>query len=174
MTIRLPRVLLAATATVSAVLLTVGPANAAHRTEQDTPGDAPARLDITRYGVTNTSQRITAVIHVQNLKKTGIFQQRYYDSAFDSEPSYGVTVRRDRHGHLHVRAFRDDENGDHDIACPDVSARWQPVRNRVRTSMPVSCTNGLDFDPLNADVISIDTGDLGVKDSTKFLAVPRD
>jgi len=174
MTIRLPHVLLAVTATASVVLLAVGPADAAHRTVQDTQGDAAPRLDITRYDVRNTSTRITAVIHVRNLKKTGVFQQRYYDSAFDDEPSYGVQVHRDRHGRLHVHAFRDDENGDHDIACPQVRAHWRPVRDRVTTSMPVACTNGVAFDPLHADVVSFDPGDLGVADSTSFVKVPRD
>jgi hypothetical protein len=174
MMLRAPRALLAATATALAVLVTVTPAQAAHRTVHDTQGDAPARLDITKYDVSNTSKRITAVIHVKNLKKTGIFQQRYFDSAFDDEPSYGVQVHRDRHGHLTVHAFRDDENGDHNVPCPRVRAHWLPVRNRVTTSMPIACTNGVAFDPLHADVVSFDPGDLGVADSTAFLRVPRD
>jgi hypothetical protein len=174
MTTRLPRILVATAAALSAVALTMGPADAAHRTLHDTEGDAPARLDITRYDVRNTSQRITAVIHVKNLGKAGIFQQRYYDSAFDDEPSYGVQVQRGRHGHLHVHAFRDDENGDQDVACPHVRAHWLPGRNRVTTSLPLTCTTGVAFAPLHADVVSFDPGDLGVQDSTKFLRVPRD
>jgi hypothetical protein len=177
MTLRLPRLLIATTATAVAlmvtVLVTVTPAEAAHRTEQDTHGDAPARLDITKYDVRNTSTRITAVIHVKELKKTGIFQQRYYDSAFDDEPSYGVQVQRDRHGHLHVHAFRDDENGDHNIPCHGVRGHWLRIRNRVTTTFPVTCA-GVAFDPLHAHVVSFDPGDLGVADSTAFLEVPRD
>lgn len=174
MTLRAPHVLLAATTTALAVLVTVAPAQAAHRTVHDTQGDAPARLDITRYDVRNTSKRITAVIRVKNLKRTGIFQQRYFDSAFDDEPSYGVQVRRDRHGHLHVHAFRDDEDGDNNIPCRGVRAHWLPVRNRVTTSMPVRCADGVAFDPLHAHAVSFDPGDLGVADSTSFLEVPRD
>ena len=140
----------------------------------DTAGDAPARLDITRFTVRNTSTRIAAVIHVRNLRKTGVFQQRYYDSTFDSLLSYGVQVRRDRKGHLHVHAFRDDENGDNNISCPGVRARWLIDRDRVTTSMPVGCATGVSFDPLHVYAASFDPGDLGVADSTRSFAVQRD
>ena len=163
-----------ALATTLALLLTGAPAQAASRTVHDTAGDAPARLDITRFTVRNTSTRITAVIHVRNLRKTGVFQQRYYDSTFDSEPSYGVQVHRDRKGHLHVHAFRDDENGDNNISCPGVRARWLIDRDRVTTSMPVGCANGVSFDPLHVYAASFDPGDLGVADSTRTFAVQRD
>ena len=147
---------------------------AASRTVNDTAGDAPARLDITRFTVRNTSTRIAAVIHVRNLRKTGIFQQRYYDSTFDSLLSYGVQVRRDRKGHLHVHAFRDDENGDNNIPCRGVRARWMVHRDRVTTSMPVRCATGVAFQPLHVDAVSFDPGDLGVADSTRSFAVQRD
>jgi hypothetical protein len=174
MNVRRLLALLGAIATVVTLLLTMSPAQAARRVVGDTVGDAPARLDVTRYTVRNSSTRISAVIHVQNLKKTGILQQRYYDSAFDDEPSYGVQVQRDRHGRLHVHAFRDDENGDHNIVCRGVRARWLPVRNRVTTWMPVRCADDVAFAPLHAHVVSFDPGDLGVQDSTTFVAVPRD
>jgi len=169
---RLP--LTTALATAMGLLLTVAPAQAATRTVHDTAGDAPARLDITRYTVTNTSTRIVAVIRVQDLRKTGVFQQRYFDSTFDSLLSYGVQVRRDRKGHLHVAAFRDDENGDNNITCPGVRGHWLMRRNLVTTSMPVSCATGVAFDPLHVNAVSFDPGDLGVADSTRSFAVQRD
>jgi hypothetical protein len=175
MTLRLrPLAALAAPVTALALLLTVSPADAAHRSVPDTRDDAAARLDITRFEVRNTSARIRAVIHVQNLKKTGIFQQRYYDSTFDTLLSYGVQVHRDRHGHLHVHAFRDDENGDNTIRCRGVHARWLIHRNVVRTSMPVRCATGVAFEPLHVNAVSFDPGDLGVADSTRSFAVKLD
>jgi hypothetical protein len=164
----------AATAAALGLVFTVGPAQAATRTVRDTHGDAPARLDITRFTVRNTSTRISAVIHVRDLRRTGVFQQRYYDSAFDSEPSYGVQVHRDSKGHLHVHAFRDDENGDHDIACDGVRGRWLMGRDKVVTSMPVSCASDVSFDPLHVYAASFDPGDLGVADSTRTFRVLRD
>lgn len=164
----------AAAATSMSLLLAMAPAQAAHRTVHDTVGDAPARLDITRVRVSNTSTRISAVITVRDLRRTGVFQQRYYDSAFDSEPAYGVQVHRDRKGHLHVYAFRDDENGDHAIACPGVRARWLMLRNKVVTSMPVSCASDVSFDPLHVYAASFDPGDLGVADATRTFRVLRD
>jgi len=157
-----------------ALLVLVAPADAARRTVNDATGDAPARLDITRFTVRNTSERITAVIHVQNLRKTGFFQQRYYDSTFDSLLSYGVQVHRDRKGRLHVHAFRDDENGDNNISCPGIRAHWLIDRDVVTTSMPVSCATGVSFDPLHVYAASFDPGDLGVADSTRSFAVKRD
>ena len=167
-------VLSTALATTLGLLLTVVPAEAATRTVHDTAGDAPARLDITRYTVTNTSKRIVAVIRVKDLRKTGVFQQRYFDSTFDSLLSYGVQVRRDRKGHLHVAAFRDDENGDNNIACRGVRGHWLMDRNLVTTSMPVRCATGVAFDPLHVNAVSFDPGDLGVADSTRSFAVQRD
>ena len=174
--LRLPAVLslLAVPAATVALVLSVAPAEAAHRSVPDTRDDAAARLDITRFEVRNTSQRISAVIHVQNLKKTGIFQQRYFDSTFDTLLSYGVQVHRDRRGHLHVHAFRDDENGDNNIRCRGVHARWLIHRNVVRTSMPVRCATGVAFDPLHVNAVSFDPGDLGVADSTRSFAVKKD
>ena len=166
--------LLAGLAATSALLLVVAPADAASRTVHDTVGDASPRLDITRYTVTNTSTRLSAVIHVQNLRRTGTFQQRYFDSTFDSLLSYGVQVRRDRNGHLHVNAFRDDENGDNNIKCPGVRGHWLIDRNQVTTSMPVRCATGVAFDPLHVDAVSFDPGDLGVADATRSFAVQRD
>lgn len=168
---RLP--LVTALATTLALLLMAAPAEAARRTVHDTEGDAPARLDITRFTVRNTSTRITAVIHVQNLRKTGVFQQRYYDSTFDTLLSYGVQVRRDRKGHLHVHAFRDDENGDNNISCRGMRGHWLIDRNLVTTSMPVRCATGVSFNPLHAYAASFDPGDLGVADSTGSFAVQR-
>jgi hypothetical protein len=164
----------AAVVTAMSLLLAVAPAQAARRTVDDPVGDASARLDITRFTVRNTSTRISAVIHVRNLRRTGVFQQRYYDSAFDSEPAYGVQVHRDKSGHLHVHAFRDDENGDHPITCTGVRARWLRARNRVVTSMPVSCASDVSFDPLHVYAASFDPGDLGVADSTRTFKVARD
>lgn len=174
MTVRRRVALTAVTTTTLALLLTTAPAHAARRTVSDTVGDAPARLDITRYTVRNTTSRITAVIHVQNLRKTGIFQQRYYDSTFDSLLSYGVQVHRDRRGRLHVHAFRDDENGDNNIPCRGVDADWDVRRDRVTTTMPVRCATGVAFDPLHVNAVSFDPGDLGVADSTRSFAVQRD
>jgi hypothetical protein len=168
------RLLTLATAATCALLIGVAPAEAAQRTIHDQRGDASPRLDITRYTVTNTSARISAVIHVADLRHTGVFQQRYYDSAFDDEPSYGVQVRRDVKGHLHVHAFRDDENGDHKIPCPGVTAHWLMGRNKVTTAMPVSCANGTAFDPLHVHAVSFDPGDAGVADSTRSFRVQRD
>jgi hypothetical protein len=167
-------VLSTALATTLGLLLMAVPADAASRTVHDTEGDASARLDITRFTVRNTSKRIAAVIRVQDLRKTGVFQQRYYDSTFDSLLSYGVQVRRDRKGHLHVAAFRDDENGDNNIRCRGVRARWLIARNKVTTSMPVRCATGVAFDPLHVNAVSFDPGDLGVADSTRSFAVQRD
>jgi hypothetical protein len=164
--------LLVAVVAALALLLAVGPAEAALRTVHDTKGDAPARLDITRYDVRNTSKRITAVIHVADLRKTGVFQQRYYDSTYNSWLSYGVQVHRDRHGHLHVHAFRDDENGDNNIRCRGVSGHWLRKSNRVTTTMPVRCAKGVAFKPLHVYAASFDPGDLGVADATKSFAVP--
>ena len=48
-----------------------------------------------------------------------------------------MQVRRDRKGHLHVAAFRDDENGDNNITCPGVRGHWLMRRNLVTTSMPI-------------------------------------
>src|SRR3954466_15206002 len=59
-----------ALATTIGLLLTVAPAEAASRTVHDTAGDASARMDITRYTVSNTSKRIVAVIRVQDLRRT--------------------------------------------------------------------------------------------------------
>jgi hypothetical protein len=160
-------------ATTMVLLLAAAPAQAAHRTIHDTSGDAAARLDITTFTVRNTSDRISAVIHVRNLGKTGVFQQRYFDSASDSEPSYGVQVHRDRRGRLHVHVFRDDENGDHNIACRGVRGHWLIKGSEVRTSMPVRCATGVAFDPLHVYAASFDPGDLGVADSTKTFAVQR-
>jgi hypothetical protein len=165
--------LLTALATMLALLLTVSPAEAARRTVHDTKGDASARLDITRFTVRNTSKRISAVIHVKNLRKTGVFQQRYYDSTFDTLLSYGMQVRRDRKGHLHVHAFRDDENGDNNISCSGVRGHWLIGRNLVTTSMPVRCATGVAFNPLHVYAASFDPGDLGVADSTRSFAVQR-
>ena len=164
--------LLVATATVLA--LVAAPAEAARRSVADPVGDAPARLDITRLTVSNTSDRIRAIVHVRDLRRTGTFQQRYFDSEFDTLLSYGVQVRRDRHGRLHVHAFRDDENGDNFIACPGVRGRWLMDRDRVVTSMPVRCATGVAFDPLHVNAVSFDPGDLGVADSTRSFAVARD
>src|SRR5664279_5592418 len=166
--------LLPAAAATLALLLSAAPADAAQRTVHDPRGDAPARLDITRFTVTNTSQRISAVIHVRNLRRTGTFQQRYYDSTFDSLLSYGVQVRRDKHGHLHVNAFRDDENGDNFITCDGVRGHWLIHRNRVTTSMPVACATGVAFEPLHVNAVSFDPGELGVADSTRSFAVTKD
>jgi hypothetical protein len=166
--------LLTAMAAMLALLLTTAPAEAAQRTVHDARGDAPARLDITRFTVRNTSHRISAVIHVRDLRKTGIFQQRYYDSTFDTLLSYGVQVRRDRHGHLHVHAFRDDENGDNNIRCRGVRGRWLMHRNKVVTSMPVRCATGVAFEPLHVNAVSFDPGDLGVTDETRSFAVKKD
>ena len=163
-----------ALATTIGLLLTVAPAEAATRTVHDTTGDASARLDITRFTVSNTSKRIVAVIRVQDLRKTGVFQQRYFDSTFDTLLSYGVQVRRDRKGHLHVAAFRDDENGDNNIKCRGVRGHWLMRRNLVTTSMPVRCATGVAFDPLHVNAVSFDPGDLGVADSTRSFAVQRD
>jgi hypothetical protein len=168
------RLVLTAAVAVLAMLLTAAPSTAATKTVHDTAGDASARLDILGFKVTNTSHRITAVIHVRDLRRTGVFQQRYYDSAFDDEPSYGVQVHRDAHGHLTVHAFRDDENGDNDITCHGVRGRWLMQRNVVRTSMPVRCARGLAFDPLHVYAASFDPGDLGVADSTRTFAVALD
>jgi hypothetical protein len=156
------------------LMLTAAPADAARRTIHDARGDASARLDITRYTVTNTSARITAVIHVRDLRRTGVFQQRYFDSTFDTLLSYGVQVRRDRHGNLHVHAFRDDENGDNAIRCRGVRGHWLIHRNMVTTSMPVRCATGVAFNPLHVNAVSFDPGDLGVADSTRSFAVARD
>jgi hypothetical protein len=158
--------------TALALLLAMGPAEAALRTVHDTRGDAPARLDITRYDVRNTTKRITAVIHVRNLRKTGVFQQRYYDSTYNSWLSYGMQVHRDRHGHLHVHAFRDDENGDNNIRCRGARGHWLMHRNLVTTTMPVRCATGVAFKPLHVYAASFDPGDLGVADATKSFAVP--
>ena len=166
-------VLLAALATTLGLLLAAAPAEAASQTVNDTQGDAPARLDITQFTVHNTSKRITAVIHVRDLRRTGVFQQRYYDSDFDSLLSYGVQVRRDHQGRLHVHAFRDDENGDNNIRCRGVRAHWRLHRNVVTTSMPVRCATGVAFDPLHVYAASFDPGDLGVADSTQTFAVAR-
>ncbi len=173
---RFVRLLVLGTAltTTLGLLLTLAPAEAASRTVHDPAGDASARLDITRFTVTNTSKRIVAVIRVQDLRKTGVFQQRYFDSTFDSLLSYGVQVRRDRKGHLHVAAFRDDENGDNNITCRGVRGRWLMGRNLVTTSMPVRCATGVAFDPLHVNAVSFDPGDLGVADSTRSFAVQRD
>lgn len=157
-----------------ALLLTAAPAQAAQRTVHDARGDAPARLDITRFTVRNTSQRISAVIKVRDLRRTGTFQQRYYDSTFDTLLSYGVQVHRDRHGHLHVHAFRDDENGDNNIRCRGVRGHWLMHRNRVVTSMPVRCATGVAFEPLHVNAVSFDPGDLGVADETRSFAVAKD
>jgi hypothetical protein len=157
-----------------ALPLTAVPADAAHRSVSDATGDAPARLDITRLTVSNTSDRIRALIHVRDLRRTGVFQQRYFDSTFDTLTSYGVQVRRDRHGVLHVHAFRDDENGDNVIVCPGVRARWLRDRDRIFTSMPVRCATGVAFDPLHVNAVSFDPGDLGVADETRSFAVARD
>jgi hypothetical protein len=161
-------------ATTLGLLFMAIPADAASRTVHDTEGDASARLDITRFTVRNTSKRIVSVIRVQDLRKSGVFQQRYYDSTFDSLLSYGVQVRRDRKGHLHAAAFRDDENGDNNIRCRGVRARWLIARNKVTTSMPVRCATGVAFDPLHVNAVSFDPGDLGVVDSTRSFAVQRD
>jgi hypothetical protein len=169
------RLTLLTTAAASfSLLLTAAPAHAEQRTIHDMRGDAPARLDITKYTVTNTSARLTAVIHVRHLRKTGTFQQRYLDSDFDDEPSYGVQVRRGVHGHLHVHAFRDDENGDQNIPCPGVRGHWFIRGSKVTTSMPVACANGTAFDPLHVHAVSFDPGDLGVADSTRDFTVQRD
>lgn len=157
-----------------APLVSAGAAHAATRAVSDTEGDAPARLDITRYFVSNTSTRIRAVIRVKKLGKTGIFQQRYFDSAFDSEPAYGVQVHRDARGRLHVHAFRDDENGDHNIACDGVRGHWRIKESRVVTLMPVSCASDVSFDPLHVYAASFDPGDIGVADSTRTVRVQRD
>jgi hypothetical protein len=164
--------LVIATSTV-ALLLAAAPAQAERRTVHDTRGDAPARLDITRFTVRNTSDRISAVIRVKNLRRTGVFQQRYYGSDFDTLLSYGVQVHRDRRGHLHVHAFRDDENGDTSIRCRGVRARWLVHRDRVTTSMPVRCATGVAFQPLHVRAVSFDPGDLGVADETRFFAVQQ-
>jgi len=163
-----------ALATTLGLLFMMVPADAASRTVHDVKGDAPARLDITRFTVRNTSTRIVAVIGVHDLRKTGIFQQRYYDSNFDSLLSYGVQVSRDHKGHLHVAAFRDDENGDNNIKCRGVRGHWLIARNKVTTSMPVRCATGVAFDPLHVNAVSFDRGDLGVADSTRSFAVQRD
>ncbi len=163
-----------ALAATLAPVVAAGPAHAATRAVSDTEGDAPARLDITRYFVSNTSSRIRAVIRVKKLGKTGVFQQRYFDSAFDSEPAYGVQVRRDAKGHLHVHAFRDDENGDHDITCDGVRGHWRIKESRVVTLMPVSCASDVSFDPLHVYAASFDPGDLGVADATRTVRVARD
>lgn len=170
------RLLVLGTALVTTLglFLIVAPAEAASRTVHDTAGDASARLDITRFTVSNTSKRIVAVIRVKDLRKTGVFQQRYFDSTFDSLLSYGVQVRRDRKGHLHVNAFRDDENGDNNITCRGVRGHWLIKRNLVTTSMPVRCATGVAFDPLHVNAVSFDPGDLGVADSTRSFAVQRD
>ncbi len=165
---------LAATGLGLALALAAAPAQAAQRSVADASGDAPARLDITRFTVRNTSARISAVVHVRDLRRTGTFQQRYYDSSFDTLLSYGLQVRRDLRGHLHVHAFRDDENGDNFISCPGVRARWLMLRDRLVTSMPVACATGVAFAPLHTHVVSFDPGDLGVVDDTRFFAVQRD
>lgn len=141
------RILSTAAAAVCLVVTTgVGAANAATAANiADKHKDAAARLDVTRARVVLTAKRLTATIHVRDLRKYGAFSLVYYQPTEDWDTynehltiwRYGKKVRSHA---VVVNSLMAEASGAHyyGAGCK-VAAKWNAKKNFVRVSVARKC-----------------------------------
>jgi hypothetical protein len=125
-------------------LALVGPISSAsaERGVQDAPdGNAPARIDITRFTVDNGQRWFTMKVDVRNLREKGKFEFSYWrgvDGPTPSMRSLIIAVHRvdgETRARFFSCGFEDCIVG----SCPRLRASWRSDVDVVRVSAPQRC-----------------------------------
>jgi len=135
------RVVLFVTAVVLALVGPISSASA-ERGVQDAPdGDAPARIDITRFTVDNDQRWFTMKVDVRNLREKGKFEFSYWrgvDGPTPSMRSLIITAHRvdgETRARFYSCGFEDCIVG----SCPRLRVSWRSDLDFVRVSAPQRC-----------------------------------
>lgn len=135
------RVVLFVTAVMLALVGSVSSASAERGVEDAPDGDAPARIDITRFTVDNGQRWFTMRADVRNLRQKGKFEFSYWrgvDGPTPSSRSLIITVHRvdgETRARFFSCGFEDCIVG----SCPRLRAAWRSDLDFVRVSAPQRC-----------------------------------
>jgi hypothetical protein len=135
---------LSAAVAVLAAIGAAAPASAATKVVSDAHGDARARFDITSGTFNNGEKRLSAKVHVDNLRYGG---EQYYSLTFS--PRHNPDIFFTAFSKLHadnsltnrLTVFNDIGEVSR-IPC-NVTSIWSPESDTVKVSLPRSCVDGL-------------------------------
>jgi hypothetical protein len=149
------------------VTITVAdPALADTTTFKDPPGDAPARYDLTRITIENTTDAVTVHQRVRDLR--GDRTQIFGVSVSTHTNSYLVQTVRRKNGVVTNRFLSGDGS-----KCA-IRSRWRPARDTIRMRIPRDCLVGAGAVRLSA-FIGAGDGTFGDPwDFTKRVRVGQD
>jgi hypothetical protein len=165
-------------ATFVAALLAVatmgfGPAaQAATGSIKDKAGDAPAKLDLTRLKVTNTSAAVVITVKVRGLSKR--------DTQFFAYNIYGPTTSYAGTSHRSTKGAVEDEwylrRSDGIVVPTDCATQtsWNLKRSAIRTTIPRSCVTEAGTLRINASLGSGRANSSDQADTTKKVKVSQD
>ncbi|QWZ07811.1 hypothetical protein KRR39_20860 [Nocardioides panacis] len=139
------RTLTAITATaavLAAVVSAAAPASADVLSFTDKRGDAAARYDLTALRVNNSAARVSATVHVRDLRgdRTQIFGLTV--AVVGGDTTYMLSTVRRANGTTTSRI--DGYTSDYTDVTSDCTlvSRWQPVKNTISVSLPRACVGG--------------------------------
>lgn len=103
-------------------------------------GDAPARIDITKFSVDNGERWFTMKVEVRNLRQKGKFNFHYWmGNGGNPPPRSAIVVVHRVDGETKARFL---ECGLEDCSpepCPRLRASWRPLDDVVRIAAPQRC-----------------------------------
>jgi len=107
----------------------------------ETPsGDAPARIDITRFSVENDDRWVYMKVDVRNLRQKGKFNFHYWmGSGGTPSPRSALIVVRQEDKHTLGRFFACGREDCRPTPCPRLRVSWRPLDDVVRIAVPQRC-----------------------------------
>jgi len=107
------------------------------------PRDVPATSDITSVTYRNGEVTTGTVVHVRDLRRTGILAVDIAVPDSDFGFTANVWIRSDGSLGKRLQSFSDTGTGS--ARCPGLSASWSTVRNVVAVTVPHACLRVLGF-----------------------------
>jgi hypothetical protein len=129
---------------VAAVLVLGGglmtPASAESGSMSTPKGDAPAKIDITRFSVDNDRRWVYMKVDVRNLRQKGKFNFHYWmGNGGTPPPRSALVVVRQEDKHTLGRFFSCGLEDCSPAPCPRLRVSWRPAEDVVRIAVPQRC-----------------------------------